>query len=58
MKNDTLFDERFADLLLQARGIEAVRGILARRGASPEEIDAHTTALASVRHQLAERLAA
>ena len=58
MKTPTLFDERFADLLLQARGIEAVRGILARRGASPEELDAHTRALERVRHQLAERLAA
>jgi hypothetical protein len=58
MKNDTVFDERFADLLLQARGIEAVRGILARRGASPEELDAHTLALRNVRHQLVEKLAA
>lgn len=58
MKRDTLFDQRFADLLLQARGIEAVRGILAGRGASSEELDAHTQALARVRHQLAERLAA
>lgn len=58
MKNDTLFDDRFADLLLQARGIEAVRGILARRGASAEELAAHSDALASVRHQLAEKLAA
>ena len=58
MKNDTVFDERFADLLLQARGIEAVRGILARRGASTEELAAHTQELARVRHQLAERLAA
>lgn len=58
MKSQTLFDDRFADLLLQARGIEAVRGILARRGASPEELAAHTDALESVRHQLAEKLAA
>ncbi len=58
MKKDTLFDDRFADLLLQATGIEAVRGILARRGASSEELDAHTRALERVRHQLAERLAA
>ncbi len=58
MKNQTMFDERFADLLLQARGIEAVRGILARRGASTEELEAHTRALDSVRHQLVERLAA
>ena len=58
MKNDTLFDDRFADLLLQARGIEAVRGILARRGASTEELAAHTQALATVRHELAAKLAA
>lgn len=58
MKKDTMFDERFADLLLQARGLEAVRGILARRGASTEELDAHTRALDGVRHELAEKLAA
>ena len=58
MKNQTMFDERFADLLLEARGLEAVRGILARRGATTEELDAHTHALESVRHQLAEKLAA
>jgi len=57
-KKNSLFDERFADLLLQARGIEAVRGILARRGASPEELDAHTRALHDVRHELAAKLAA
>jgi hypothetical protein len=58
MKSQTMFDERFADLLLQARGIEAVRGILARRGASPEELEAHTLALQNVRHQLAKQLVA
>lgn len=58
MKKDTMFDERFADLLLQARGLEAVRGILARRGASVEELDAHTRALDGVRHELAAKLAA
>lgn len=58
MKNQSMFDERFADLLLQARGLEAVRGILARRGASVEELHEHTQALEHVRHQLAERLAA
>jgi hypothetical protein len=58
MKNTTLYDDRFADLLLQARGLEAVRGILARRGASSEELAAHTRELENVRHQLAERLAA
>jgi hypothetical protein len=58
MKNTTLYDDRFADLLLRARGLEAVRGILARRGASNEELAAHTRELENVRHQLAERLAA
>jgi hypothetical protein len=58
MKKDTMFDTRFADLLLQAQGLEAVRAILARRGASVEEIDAHTRALHTVRHELAEKLAA
>jgi hypothetical protein len=58
MKGKTTFDDRFADLLLQAQGIEAVRGILARRGASVEELEAHTLALQNVRHQLAKQLAA
>ena len=58
MKKEHVFDDRFADLVLQARGIEAVRGILAYRGATPEELDEHTRALESVRHKLAERLAA
>ncbi len=58
MKTQSVLDDRFADLLLQARGLEAVRGILARRGASSEELTAHTQALENVRHQLAERLAA
>lgn len=58
MKSTTLFDPRVADLLLHAQGIEAVRGILARRGASTDELEAHTRALESVRHQLAKQLAA
>jgi hypothetical protein len=58
MKSTNLFDDRFADLLLQAQGIEAVRGILARRGATADELEAHTRALESVRHQLAKQLAA
>ena len=57
MKSSTVFDERFADLLLHAQGIEAVRGILARRGATADELEAHTHALESVKHQLAESLA-
>jgi hypothetical protein len=58
MKNDTLFDDRFADLLLQARGLQVVRNLLAARGATDAEVDEHTRALERVRHQLAEKLVA
>ena len=44
------------DLLLQARGLVLVREILARRGASRAELDAHTNELARVRRQLAETI--
>ena len=41
------------DLLLQARGLVLVRGLLAERGATPTEIDAHTDELERVRTRLA-----
>lgn len=44
------------ELLLQARGLVLVRQILARRGASRAELDAHTRELERVRHQLAESI--
>jgi hypothetical protein len=44
------------ELLLQARGLVLVRQILARRGASRAELDAHTHELERVRHQLAARI--
>ncbi len=51
-------DHRIDDLRLQARGLELVRGILAARGASAEELDAHTRELERVGHRLAEKLVA
>ena len=53
---ETLFDHRIDDLLLQARGLELVRELLARRGASREELDAHTRELERVRRKLVEVL--
>jgi hypothetical protein len=44
------------ELLLQARGLVLVRQILARRGASRAELDAHARELERVRHQLADRI--
>ena len=44
------------DLLLQARGLVLVREILAGRGASPDELDAHTRELERVRRRLAQAI--
>jgi hypothetical protein len=41
------------DLLLQARGLVLVRDLLAERGATNTEIDAHSDELARVRARLA-----
>jgi hypothetical protein len=54
----TLIDHSIDDLLLQARGLELVRGILAARGASDEELAAHTRELERVRSTLARKLVA
>jgi hypothetical protein len=51
---EEILDRTIDDLLLQARGLVLVRQILARRGASRAELDAHTRELERVRHQLAE----
>jgi hypothetical protein len=50
----TLLDTEIDDLLLQARGLMLVRDLLAERGASRHELDAHTEELERVRLQLAE----
>jgi hypothetical protein len=42
------------DLLLQARGLSLVRDLLAKRGASGDDITAHTLELERVRTRLAE----
>jgi pyrimidine operon attenuation protein/uracil phosphoribosyltransferase len=41
------------DLLLQVRGLVLVRDLLAERGATRAEIDAHTDELERARHRLA-----
>jgi hypothetical protein len=49
-----LVSREIDDMLLQARGLALVRPILAERGASQEELDAHARELARVRHRLAQ----
>jgi hypothetical protein len=44
------------DLLLHARGLVLVREVLARRGASHDELDAHTRELERVRGELVATL--
>jgi hypothetical protein len=44
------------DLLLHARGLVLVRDLLAKRGATRSEIEAHTNELERVRAQLAARI--
>jgi len=53
-----LLDHRIDELLLQARGLALVRDLLAERGATVAEIDAHSNELERVRHELAELIAA
>ena len=45
------------DLLLQARGLVLVRGLLAERGATRAELDEHTRELERVRRLLADTIA-
>jgi hypothetical protein len=51
-----ILDHSIDDLLLQARGLVLVREVLAGRGASPDELDAHTRELERVRHKLAQAI--
>ena len=51
-----VLDQRIDDLLLHARGLVLVRELLARRGATRAELDAHTRELERVRHDLVEAL--
>jgi hypothetical protein len=52
----TVLDRRIDDLLLQARGLVLVREVLARRGATRAELEAHTRELERVRHELVEAI--
>jgi hypothetical protein len=51
-----LLDPEIDDLLLRARGLVLVRGILAERGASASELEAHSSELERVRRRLAEAI--
>jgi hypothetical protein len=52
-----LLDPQIDDLLLEARGLALVRDLLAERGASAAELDAHTRALERARAELAGKIA-
>jgi hypothetical protein len=56
-KEGTVLDDRIDDLLLHARGLVLVRELLARRGATHAELEAHTRELERVRHDLVEAIA-
>jgi len=51
-----ILDHTIDELLLQARGLVLVRDLLAQRGASRAELDAHTRELERVRHELAQAI--
>ena len=51
-----VLDHHVDELLLQARGLVLVREILARRGATTDELDAHTRELQRVRGELVSTL--
>ena len=51
-----LLDHEIDDLLLRARGLVLVRDLLAERGATDAEVDAHTAELERVRRQLADTI--
>jgi hypothetical protein len=52
----TLLRREIDDLLLDARGLVLVRDLLAKRGATREEVDAHTVQLERTRARLAEMI--
>jgi hypothetical protein len=55
-ESSALIGREIDDLLLEVRGLALVRDLLAARGASSEEISAHTGALERARARLAERI--
>jgi hypothetical protein len=52
--SDRRLQRRTDDLVLQLKGLVHVRALLESRGASSEELDAHTAEIARVRGELAE----
>ena len=55
-RDKELLSRTVDDLLLHARGLVLVRHVLAERGVSRSELDAHTAELERVRAQLAATL--
>jgi hypothetical protein len=55
-ERETLLAHEIDDLLLRARGLVLVRDLLAARGASQAEVEAHTAELERVRAQLADTI--
>jgi hypothetical protein len=53
---EQLLAHEIDDLLLQARGLVLVRDLLADRGATSTEVDAHTEELERVRTRLAAQI--
>jgi hypothetical protein len=49
-----LLNRQIDDLLLHARGLEVVRDLLTKKGASRDEVAAHSRALESTRARLAD----
>ncbi len=49
----SLLNREIDELLLHVRGLVLVRGLLAERGASRDELDAHTRELHRLRRRLA-----
>jgi hypothetical protein len=50
----TLLDRQIDDLLLHARGLAVVRDLLTKKGASRDEVAAHSRELESTRTRLAD----
>jgi hypothetical protein len=53
---ESLLAHEIDDLLLRARGLVLVRDLLAERGATRNEIEAHTVELERVRAQLSDMI--
>jgi hypothetical protein len=58
MNQSSLLNHEIDDLLLQARGLVLVRDLLASRGASASELEAHTNELERVRGELLRAVSA